>query len=198
MATINSQTGDATAPAPGERGVIIINLVNSSGRWGKGFAAALDKLSGVPKAAYIALGKQHNGNIPLGEVQFVEMSPGKFVANMCAQSGKSLDYAAFENCLQMICLRAIRWGYDIHASSGLGSGMAGGDRQKIRDIIERAAQYAEKGKFATEWQRTGGVPPLPLNITLWTLPVAMPSVATPSVATPPVVAAVSVPTVSQV
>lgn len=174
MPNIESKPGDATSPLPNQHGVIIAHLVNASGRWGKGFAAALDKISEAPKAAYIAWGKLHNGSIPLGDVQFVETCPGKFVANMCAQSdkasGTSVDYAALERCLKLTFLRALRWGYDVHIPAGIGSGAAGGDRQKIHDLIKTVAQQAERGKFATRWSEHND--PLKLNVTLWELPAA--------------------------
>ena len=176
MPNIVAQPGDATSSLPAKHGVIIAHLVNISGRWGgKGFAAALDQMSGIPKAACQAWAKQFSNSIPLGDVQFVETCPGKFVANMCAQkdktNGVALDYGALERCLKVTFLRALRWGYDVHIAAGLGSGQAGGDRQKIHDLIKSVAEQAEKGKFATRWLQLSNEP-LVLNITLWDLPVA--------------------------
>ena len=143
---IETKTGDATAVArTSKNGVIIAHIVNCKGAWGGGFVLALSKMSPIPEAAYRAWHKQCQGDIPLGETQFVEVTTGKFVANMCAQKSVDrkadgpclIDYPALERCLRVTFLRALRLGYQIHIPAGMGSGLAGGDKAKILEIIDR-------------------------------------------------------------
>ena len=76
MAKIETRIGDATSPRPKKNGVIVAHLVNNKGAWGGGFVHALNDLSPVPAAAYKAWAAANQKDIPLGQVQFVEILPG--------------------------------------------------------------------------------------------------------------------------
>jgi hypothetical protein len=173
---IKTKKGDATAVTRTKnRGVILAHIVNCKGAWGGGFVLALNKMSPIPKASYQAWYSQCGTDIPLGETLFVEVSPGKFVANMCAQKSIDrqndgpclIDYDAFDRCMRITFLRALRMGYSVHMPEGIGSGLAGGDKTKIHGIIESAAKKAEtESKFAKMVQECLNQT-LELDITLW-------------------------------
>lgn len=142
---ITIKQGSATSPRPDSSGGVIIgSLNNDCNAWGAGFVLALDKLSAIPQAAYRALAKDHGGNIPLGTTQFVEIQKDLWVANMIAQRGikKSagndclIDYEAFKRCLKTTFERAIQLTCNVHMPAGIGSGLAGGDKSKIHQIIK--------------------------------------------------------------
>ncbi len=99
--------------------------------------------------------------IPLGIIQFVEAMPNVWVANMVAQNGTNsfdskgtrrqqkvnvdggnrenlVDYAALERCLAIVFHRAVALKCDVHMPNLMGSGLAGGDKAKIHEIIKRA------------------------------------------------------------
>ena len=172
---IVTKNGDATAASrTANHGAIVAHIVNCKGKWGSGFVLALNKMSPIPVAAYRAWHKQSEGDIPLGDTQFVEVEPGKFVANMCAQRGVNrsndsclVDYSSLGRCLKVVFLRALRLGYAVHMPSGMGSGLAGGDKGKILDIIRTMMKKAESdSKFAKMVKEHTGVS-LELDITLW-------------------------------
>lgn len=174
---METKKGDATAVSRSKNhGVIIAHIVNCKGAWGGGFVLALNNMSPIPKAAYQAWKQQRDtDDLPLGETLFVETEPGKFVANMCAQKSVDreadgpclIDYDAFERCMRVTFLRALRLGYDVHMPEGIGSGLAGGDKSKIHGIIEAAAKKSEQdSKFAKMVRECTGQS-LEVNVTLW-------------------------------
>lgn len=174
---LKTEKGDATAVSrTKDHGVIIAHIVNCKGAWGGGFVLALNKMSPIPKAAYMAWKKQcGDADIPLGETLFVETEPGKFVANMCAQKSVDraadgpclIDYEAFERCMRVTFLRALRLGYAVHMPEGVGSGLAGGDKAKIHGIIEDAAKKSEQDSKFAKMVRECLNQSLEVNITLW-------------------------------
>src|SRR5215472_3146493 len=76
--------GDATCPQA--KGIkIICHVCNDIGGWGKGFVLAVSRRWKQPEAEYRAwhaAGKQ--GGFGLGAVQFVQVEPYIWVANMVA------------------------------------------------------------------------------------------------------------------
>ena len=148
---IVTQKGSATSPRPTPTGpgVIIAHLNNLQGRWGAGFVLAVDKLSPIPRKAYKEMAQRHNKNIPLGETQFCEVEPNLWVANMVAQNGIRKDadgdggclveYKALNECLKTVFERAVALRCNVHIPSGMGSGLAGGSKQMIHDIITTRA-----------------------------------------------------------
>ena len=140
---VDTKQGSATSPRPENgRGVIIAHLNNQIGAWGAGFVLAVDDLSPIPKRAYKELAKKHANNIPMGIIQQLEIEPDLWVANMIAQKGISraanavlVDYDALAECLNTVFKRAVLLDCDVHIPAGMGSGLAGGDKQKITDMI---------------------------------------------------------------
>lgn len=179
---ITTIQGSATSPRPGKgKGAIIAHLCNDLGKWGAGFVLAVNDLSTIPKSAYHALSADFNAGlsdntIPRGIVQFVQVFPPDcdgqlIVANMVAQNGVNrsamsdgcmVDYPSLDTCLHKVMWHAVRLGCDVHIPKGMGSGLAGGDQNKIIDMITHAAQDVE----ATSRKLHGNFD-ASINITLW-------------------------------
>ncbi len=177
---VETQKGSATSAQPqpttmgrtsnaSVRGVIIAHLCNHVGAWGAGFVLAVDDLSLAAKYAYKALCKHHNGNVPLGTTQFVEILPNVWIANMIAQNGvdKSIDqngclvdYKALDQCLRTVFDRAVRLECNVHIPSGMGSGLAGGSERMIHDIITTRATSTTVDQLERQMQ-------FDPRITLW-------------------------------
>jgi len=147
---VKTETGSATdaRPAYGKVGVIIAHLCNHVGGWGKGFVLAVDELSPAPKTAYKAYVKKCGGKAPLGVTQMIECEPHLWVANMIAQNGldKSavangvlVDYNALQECLKTVFHRATLLQCNVHIPAGIGSGLAGGDKTLITDMVKSVA-----------------------------------------------------------
>jgi len=104
----------------------------------------------------------------LGIAQFVEIKTGLFVSNMIAQDrypdshddGCAVDYEALKRCLLITFHRAIRWGYGVHMPAGMGSGLAGGNKDTVLQLIEQCAAEVE----SSEWSKRNNAT---LDITLW-------------------------------
>jgi O-acetyl-ADP-ribose deacetylase (regulator of RNase III) len=142
MKDIQYLKGDATCPQA--KGVKLIGHVcNDLGGWGKGFVLALSRRWKEPEAQYRAwyAGRKDN-DFGLGAVQFVEVGPHLWVANMVAQrgmqhgsSGPPIRYEAVAKCLQQVAARAKELGASVHMPR-IGCGLAGGDWAKIEPLIE--------------------------------------------------------------
>src|SRR6478735_7875934 len=105
--------GDATAPV-GEGERIICHVCNDSGGWGKGFVLALSRRWAQPEEQYRAWYSERSQNdFGLGAVQFVQVEPTIWVANMIGQhgikrgsSGPPIRYEAVALCLQQVAGKA--------------------------------------------------------------------------------------------
>lgn len=153
--------GDATNPTYGEADAIKIipHVCNNIGGWGRGFVLALSKVSPTPERMY--RGWHERGNwllcpFELGQIQLASISLDTWVINMIAQDDivwkdgvPPIRYDALENCL--VKLNGIlspapdleEWlqykegtKFEIHAPR-FGAGLAGGDWNKIEEIIKR-------------------------------------------------------------
>jgi O-acetyl-ADP-ribose deacetylase (regulator of RNase III) len=80
---INYVKGDATRPL-GDGNKIIVHVCNDVGGWGRGFVMAISKRWSEPEKKYREWAKS-NENFQLGEVQFVQVEPTIWVANMIGQ-----------------------------------------------------------------------------------------------------------------
>src|SRR5262249_13356349 len=84
-----------------------------------------------------------DGGFALGAVQFVQVEPNTWVANMVAQrgikrgsSGPPIRYEAVGQCLQQVAVKA----HELHASvhmPRIGCGLAGGEWSEIEPLIEK-------------------------------------------------------------
>jgi O-acetyl-ADP-ribose deacetylase (regulator of RNase III) len=143
MSGITYLKGDATCPQA--KGVkIICHVCNDIGGWGKGFVLAISKRWEEPEAEYrkwYAAGKADG--FALGAVQFVQVEPYVWVANMVAQrgikqgsSGPPIRYDALAACLSVVSAKARELGASVHMPR-VGCGLAGGDWAKVEPLIEQ-------------------------------------------------------------
>lgn len=154
---INYKIGDATNPEV--KPTIICHIVNTVGCWGAGFVVPLGKKYPMSKQEYldfydskmITVGKdgvqKNRGEklsvVPfmLGETQIVQVGKGLYVANMIAQKMGSykgvapIRYEAIQECLLHVCDTAKALGIKTLSGPRFGSALAGGDWDKIEEII---------------------------------------------------------------
>jgi O-acetyl-ADP-ribose deacetylase (regulator of RNase III) len=135
--------GDATCPQV--KGVkIICHVCNDIGGWGRGFVLAVSSRWKEPETAYR---KWHTsgtvGGFSLGAVQFIQVEPYIWVANMIGQrgvktgsSGPPIRYEAIAACLQQVAAKARELGASVHMPR-IGCGLAGGDWSKVEPLIEQ-------------------------------------------------------------
>jgi len=145
--------GDATSPtSTGNK--IIVHICNDIGAWGKGFVMALSKKWKAPEKEYKTWAKS-GVQFQLGEVQFVQVEPDIWVANMIAQrdiktkSKRDLPpirYEAVQQALSKVNTFAKQREASIHMPR-IGCGLAGGTWDKIEPIINN--ELATRGIAVT-------------------------------------------------
>jgi O-acetyl-ADP-ribose deacetylase (regulator of RNase III) len=142
MSGITYIKGDATCPQA--KGIkIICHVCNDIGGWGKGFVLAISRRWEQPEAEYrawYAVGKR--GGFCLGSVQFIQVEPYIWVANMVGQrgikrgsSGPPIRYEAIAICLQQVAVKARELEASVHMPR-IGCGLAGGEWSKVEPLIE--------------------------------------------------------------
>jgi O-acetyl-ADP-ribose deacetylase (regulator of RNase III) len=138
MTSITYLKGDATSPqAAGNK--IICHVCNDRGRWGKGFVLALSARWPGPEQAYREWFRGGEG-FGLGAVQFVQVGPNTWVANMVGQHGlrggrtPPIRYEAVEQCLGKVADKAKELGASAHMPR-IGCGLAGGKWDLIEPLI---------------------------------------------------------------
>lgn len=138
MPKITYVKGDATRPI-GSGNKLICHISNDIGGWGAGFVIALSHRWSAPEERYRAMSKE---NMKLGNVQFVKVEDDITVVNMIAQhlcwaeNGiPPIRYEAVRECLKKVNEYATTINATIHAPR-FGSGLAGGDWDKIEEIIK--------------------------------------------------------------
>lgn len=146
--------GDATDPQRGsiDERAVIVHCCNDVGAFGAGFVLSLSKRWPKVEAYYCGWYRVGNTRVPisgvnipfkLGQVQVIEVEDNVAVANLIGQSGcgsfhglSPIRYGAIEEGL--IRLREVmgtsKWSF--HAPR-FGSGLAGGDWDKIEEILKR-------------------------------------------------------------
>lgn len=141
--TLTFVRGDATSPH-GAGPKIITHVCNDVGRWGKGFVLALSKRWPQPEEAFRAWAKDDSGDCGLGAVQFVEVGPRLWVANLVGQhglragrSGVPIRYEAIEQGLSKVADKALELGASVHMPR-IGCGLAGGRWELVEPIVRRA------------------------------------------------------------
>jgi O-acetyl-ADP-ribose deacetylase (regulator of RNase III) len=145
--TVTYIKGDATCPQA--KGVkIICHVCNDLGGWGKGLVLAVSKRWKEPEAEYRTWHASKEG-FELGAVQFVQVEPYVWVANMIGQrgmkrgsSGPPVRYAAIAACLEKVATKARELEASIHMPR-IGCGLAGGEWSKVEPLIdEYLAEFA--------------------------------------------------------
>ncbi|RCS46287.1 Appr-1-p processing protein [Bremerella cremea] len=142
MSPIQFTNGDATCPI-GEGPKIIVHICNDIGGWGAGFVLALSQRWPAPEAAYR---RWHAGDealpFELGQVQFVQVEPQLWVANMIGQRGTRpsdgkppIRYEAVRQALAKVAQFAQDHSASVHMPR-IGCGLAGGKWEEIEPQIE--------------------------------------------------------------
>ncbi|MFC8537639.1 macro domain-containing protein [Streptomyces sp. NPDC057249] len=153
MSEIRYVRGDATAP--GGKGVkVIVHVCNDLGGWGKGFVLALSRRWPEPEAAYRRWHRERARNdFGLGAVQFVQVAPSTWVANLVGQRGMRrgskgvpVRYEAIDTGLAAVAGRARELGASVHMPR-IGCGLAGGTWSRIEPLI--AARLTDRGLSVT-------------------------------------------------
>jgi O-acetyl-ADP-ribose deacetylase (regulator of RNase III) len=143
MSSISYLKGDATCPLA--KGIkIICHICNDIGGWGKGFVLAISNRWQEPEAEYRKwYSAGMDGGFVLGAVQFVQVEPLIWVANMVGQrgikrgsSGPPIRYDAVATCLAIVANKAKDLGASVHMPR-IGCGLAGGEWTKIEPIIQQ-------------------------------------------------------------
>ena len=139
--TIGYRTGDATDPQ-GAGPKVIVHVCNDIGGWGRGFVLALSARWPEPESAYRAWHAEGDaGGLRLGEVRFVEVEPGLWVANLIGQHDvKTVDgvppvrYDAIRTGFQKLARFAKESNASVHMPR-LGCGLAGGEWAQVERLI---------------------------------------------------------------
>ena len=140
--------GDAATPL--EQNTLIIHIVNLQGVWGKGFVLSLSKNHPDLKKEYLKWSDDKDTFKP-GEVQFIQIDEQAniFVANMLAQEGIKrnscdkntyVNYKSLRTCLTKVARFALVNRLSIQMPK-IGAGLAGGDWEKIENIINEELVY---------------------------------------------------------
>ncbi|MEZ6188704.1 MAG: macro domain-containing protein [Planctomycetota bacterium] len=133
---------------------MIVHVCNDRGAWGKGFVLALSQRWSAPEAAYRRW-HQDPGESPfeLGAVQFVEVEPALWVANLIGQHGiRSLQgvppvrYDAIHAGLERVAAFAREHAASVHLPR-IGCGLAGGTWDRVEPLLE--ATLAARGVGVT-------------------------------------------------
>lgn len=141
MSEITYIKGDATNPL-GAGVKIICHVCNDMGRWGKGFVLAVSRRWSEPEEAYRKWFREGaTAGFALGAVQFVQVEPFVWIANMIGQhgikrgrSGPPIRYPAIESCLRAVAIKATELSATVHMPR-IGCGLAGGEWMKIEPLI---------------------------------------------------------------
>lgn len=142
--TLSFINGDATQPI-GAGNKIIVHICNDIGKWGKGFVLALSSRWPITRSQYMAWYKRDDA-LPfrLGEVQFVQVEPDLWVANLIGQHGirrrgchVPIRYEAVAEGLTKVAIKAQELNGSVHMPR-IGCGLAGGKWEEIEPLIDDA------------------------------------------------------------
>lgn len=133
--------GDATWPVANGPAVIV-HVCNDVGGWGRGFVLALSARWKSPEESYRRWHAGDGQSFGLGEVQFVQVEPRLWVANMVAQhnvrrhgSSPPIRYDALRSALTKVAAFCVANCASAHMPR-IGCGLAGGDWSEVSRIID--------------------------------------------------------------
>ncbi|MFI6011028.1 macro domain-containing protein [Streptomyces sp. NPDC051243] len=160
MSEITYIRGDATVPSV--KGVkVIAHVCNDIGGWGKGFVLAISRRWPEPEKSYRAWHRERAANdFGLGAVQFVQVEPYVWVANMVGQrgirtgsKGAPVRYQAIDAALERLGQKAAELGASVHMPR-IGCGLAGGKWSRIEPLI--AERLVKRGLAVTVYDHGEG------------------------------------------
>ncbi|MEK0451719.1 MAG: hypothetical protein RL088_3987 [Verrucomicrobiota bacterium] len=139
--TIKYATGDATRPVS-DGSAVIVHICNDIGGWGRGFVVAISKRWKSPEEAYRLWHAGNGTPFALGEVQFIEVEPQLWVANMIAQrdvrrtgGAPPIRYEALRLALSKVAAFCAEKEATVHMPR-IGCGLAGGDWAEVSRIVD--------------------------------------------------------------
>ncbi|GGZ20872.1 Appr-1-p processing protein [Streptomyces nitrosporeus] len=153
MPGITYVRGDATSPQ-GKGVKLIVHCCNDLGGWGKGFVLALSRRWPGPEAAYRRWHRERAHNdFALGAVQFVQVEPYVWVANLIGQrgvrtgsKGVPVRYEALGAGLEKVAEKAVELGASVHMPR-MGCGLAGGTWSRVEPLV--TGRLAARGLAVT-------------------------------------------------
>jgi O-acetyl-ADP-ribose deacetylase (regulator of RNase III) len=145
--------GDATQPVAGQP-TIIVHVCNDVGGWGKGFVLALSKRWPEPEKQYRAWYRgEGECAFGLGEVQFVQVEPHTWVANLIGQRGirrqggqPPVRYDAIRQGLRAVAEFSRQKKATVQMPR-IGCGLAGGNWEEVGRIVQE--ELADQGVSVT-------------------------------------------------
>ncbi|WP_406276320.1 macro domain-containing protein [Streptomyces sp. NBC_00191] len=159
MLEIEYVQGDATTPR-GKGVKLIAHVCNDLGGWGKGFVLAISRRWPGPEAAYRRWHRERAGNdFGLGAVQYVQVGPYLWVANMVGQRGMRtgskgvpVRYEAIDTALGALAEKAAELEASVHMPR-IGCGLAGGKWSRVEPLI--AQRLTGRGIPVTVYDHQG-------------------------------------------
>ncbi|MGW1490353.1 macro domain-containing protein [Streptomyces sp. NPDC002402] len=159
MIEIEYVQGDATTPR-GKGVKLIAHVCNDLGGWGKGFVLAISRRWPGPEAAYRRWHRERAGNdFGLGAVQYVQVGPYLWVANMVGQRGMRtgskgvpVRYEAIDTALGALAEKAAELEASVHMPR-IGCGLAGGKWSRVEPLI--AQRLTGRGIPVTVYDHQG-------------------------------------------
>ncbi|MFG2456452.1 macro domain-containing protein [Streptomyces sp. NPDC048523] len=160
MGEITYVRGDATAPSvKGTK--LIAHVCNDIGGWGKGFVVAVSRRWPEPESAYRAWHRRRASNdFGLGAVQFVQVEPYVWVANMVGQrgirsgsKGIPVRYEAIDAALGRLADKALELDASVHMPR-IGCGLAGGKWSRVAPLIDE--RLVKRGVAVTVYDHGEG------------------------------------------
>ena len=132
--------GDATTPI-GTGNRIIVHVCNDVGGWGRGFVMAISQRWKGPETKYREWAKSRE-NFRLGEVQFVQVDPTIWIANLIGQRDTKrgqdgtppVRYDAIRAGLMKVSVYAREIQASVHMPR-IGCGLAGGTWDQIEPLL---------------------------------------------------------------
>ncbi|MEU3917499.1 macro domain-containing protein [Streptomyces sp. NPDC029004] len=159
MLEIEYVRGDATTPR-GKGVKLIAHVCNDLGGWGKGFVLAISRRWPGPEAEYRRWHRERAGNdFGLGAVQYVQVGPYLWVANMVGQRGMRsgskgvpVRYDAIDTALGALAEKAAELETSVHMPR-IGCGLAGGKWSRVEPLI--AQRLTGRGIPVTVYDHQG-------------------------------------------
>ena len=164
--TIRYLVGDATNPEPIDptKKQVILHCCNNVGAWGAGFVLALSEKWPEPEKKYRAWSERNKdccqGRMPLGEVQFVDVSEDITVVNIIGQCGVGPDHLRrppirYDAVSKGLWYTAGYFRPSTHEINlpKMGTGLAGGDWIIIERLLE--LHLVSKGYSVTVYTLEG-------------------------------------------
>lgn len=130
---------------------VIAHGVNCLGGFGSGVAGQIAKLYPYAKTCYLSKHNSERWNI--GDVQFVNCKD-RIIANCATQhtygrTGVHVNYDALASCMNKVFSYAEEQDFGV-AIPWIGAGLAGGDKEEVRKILQQC--YQGRNLYLEIWE----------------------------------------------